>query len=121
MNPFLKTRRRNKVKARVRKRIFGTPEKPRLSVYRSLKHIYAQLIDDENGRTLAAVTSNSKAMEQMLKGKKKTEISKEIGKKLAEKAKTIGVVKVAFDRNGYRYHGRVRALAEGAREGGLEF
>ncbi|MFN3385456.1 MAG: 50S ribosomal protein L18 [Candidatus Thermochlorobacter sp.] len=121
MNPFLKTRRRKKIKARVRSKVSGTAQKPRLSVYRSLNHIYAQLIDDENGRTLAAVTSNAKAMSPLLKGKKKTEVSKEIGKAIAEKAKAIGITKVAFDRNGYRYHGRVRALAEGAREGGLEF
>lgn len=80
MNPFLKTRRRNRVKARVRRRIFGTPERPRLSVYRSLKHIYAQLIDDENGKTLAAVTSNSKAMEQMQKGKKKLKSAEKLAK-----------------------------------------
>jgi len=121
MNPILKARRRERVKAGVRKRISGTPERPRLSVYRSLNHIYAQIIDDESGRTLAAASSNSKTIRQISKGKKKTEISREVGRELAQKARAVGIVKVAFDRNGYRYHGRVRALAEGAREGGLEF
>lgn len=105
----------------MRAKIFGTAERPRLSVYRSLKHIYAQIINDEKGETLVAATSNAKALAPMWVGKKKVEISREVGKILAEKAKAKGITKVAFDRNGYRYHGRVKALAEGAREGGLEF
>lgn len=121
MNPVLKRKRREKIKARVRAKIFGTAERPRLSVYRSLKHIYAQIINDEKGETLVAATSNTKALAPMLAGKKKVEVSREVGKILAEKAKAKGITKVAFDRNGYRYHGRVKALAEGAREGGLEF
>ncbi|MCS7012978.1 MAG: 50S ribosomal protein L18 [Chloroherpetonaceae bacterium] len=118
---ILKRKRREKIRARVRAKIRGTAERPRLSVYRSLKHIYAQIIDDEKGETLVAITSNSKAFAPMLNGKKKVEVSREIGRMLAEKAKAKGITKVAFDRNGYRYHGRVKALADGAREGGLEF
>ncbi|KER10826.1 MAG: 50S ribosomal protein L18 [[Candidatus Thermochlorobacteriaceae] bacterium GBChlB] len=121
MNPIVKSKRRAKVKARVRKKVYGTAEKPRLSVFRSLSHIYAQIIDDDNGKTLAAVSSVGKSIEPMLKGKKKSDVSKEMGKMMAEKAKASGITSVVFDRNGYRYHGRVQAFAEGAREGGLQF
>lgn len=99
---------------RVRKKVSGTGERPRLVIHRSLKHISAQLVDDVAQRTLLTVG------DQGLSGKK-TERAVEVGKKLADKAKAAGIVKVTFDRAGYRYHGRVKALADGAREGGLEF
>lgn len=99
---------------RVRKNVAGTAERPRLVVFRSLKHITAQIVDDTTGRTLMTVTSNA------LEGKK-SEKSVQVGKMIAEKAKAAGVSKVVFDRAGYKYHGRVKAVADGAREGGLEF
>jgi large subunit ribosomal protein L18 len=99
---------------RVRKRVTGTAERPRLVVFRSLKHIYAQLVDDTSNRTLAAVS------DQKLEGKKSAR-SAEVGKLIAQKAKDAGFSRVVFDRAGYRYHGRVKAVADGAREGGLEF
>ena len=99
---------------RVRKRVSGTAERPRLVVFRSLKHIYAQLVDDTTSRTLATVS------DQKLTGKK-SEKSTEVWKLIAQKAKDAGVSSVVFDRAGYRYHGRVKAVADGAREGGLEF
>ena len=99
---------------RVRKRVSGTAERPRLVVFRSLKHIYAQLVDDTTSRTLATVS------DQKLTGKK-SEKSTEVGKLIAQKAKDAGYSSVVFDRAGYRYHGRVKAVADGAREGGLEF
>ena len=99
---------------RVRKKVSGTPARPRLVVFRSLKHIYAQLVDDVSQRTLMTVTDSG------AEGKK-TEKSAEVGKRIAEKAKEAGVTKVVFDRGGYKYHGRVKAVADGAREGGLEF
>ncbi len=115
-------KRREKIRKRVRSKIFGTPERPRLSVYRSLKHIYAQIIDDTRGHTLVAMSSLSKEIKDELKNAKtKTEVSKIVGLALAKKAIEKGIVRVVFDRNGYKYHGRVKALAEGAREGGLVF
>src|SRR5579884_3744746 len=99
---------------RVRKKVTGTPERPRLVVYRSLKHITAQLVDDVAGRTLMTVTSTD------LTGKK-SDKSLEVGKRIAARAKEAGITKVVFDRAGYKYHGRVKAVADGAREGGLEF
>ncbi len=112
-----KLQRRNKIRSRIRGRVVGTPERPRLSVYRSNKYIYAQLIDDAEGRTLAAASS----VEKDLDTGSPTDAAKEVGKKLSERAREAGVTLAVFDRNGYRYHGRVRALAEGAREGGLQF
>ena len=103
-------------RSRVRKRVAGTTERPRLVVHRSLKHIYAQLVDDESQRTLMTV-SDLGADE----GGKKGEKALAVGKALAAKAKEAGIKRVVFDRAGYRYHGRVKAVAEGAREGGLEF
>ena len=99
---------------RVRKKVVGTAERPRLVVHRSLKHIYAQLVDDAAQRTLLTVTDTG------VEGKK-TDKAREVGKRLAQRAKDTGVTKVVFDRAGYRYHGRVQAVADGAREGGLEF
>ena len=106
--------RRARRHLRVRKKVVGTPERPRLVVYRSLKHIYAQLVDDQAGRTLMTVTDGD------LSGKK-SEKSSEVGRRIAQRAKEAGVTKVVFDRAGYQYHGRVKAVADGAREGGLEF
>jgi len=104
---------------RVRKKVTGTAERPRLAVFRSLKHIYAQLVDDDRGVTLMGVADGSEGI--TVDGKGKVARGKAVGKLLAEKAKAAGIKKVVFDRAGYRYHGRVQAVAEGAREGGLEF
>ncbi|MBM5789556.1 50S ribosomal protein L18 [Candidatus Parcubacteria bacterium] len=101
---------------RTRARISGTSERPRLAVKRSVKHIYAQLIDDATGRTVAAASDKEAAQ-----GGKPVEVAKEVGKILASKAVAAGIAKAVFDRRGYRYHGRVAALADGAREGGLTF
>ena len=109
--------RRMRVKRGIRKKISGTAERPRLSVYRSNRHIYAQLIDDIEGRTLASASSLASDMEPGTP----IETGQAVGKALAEQAKAAGIAQVVFDRNGYRYHGRVKALAEGAREGGLQF
>ena len=112
--PKSKTARRHRRHLRVRKRVEGTTERPRLVVFRSLKHISAQLVDDKTRRTLLTITDGG------LDGSK-TKRAAEVGKKLAARAKEVGVSKIVFDRAGYRYHGRVKALADGAREGGLEF
>jgi large subunit ribosomal protein L18 len=108
---------------RVRTRVSGTSQKPRLCVYRSLSHIYAQLVDDSQGRTLLTVSSlTPEVREQLAAGKvKKTAASTLVGQVIARKALDMGIQVVAFDRGGYLYHGRVRALADGAREGGLKF
>ena len=103
--------------ARVRAKISGTPETPRLSVYRSLNHIYAQIIDDVAGNTLVAASSVEKGFE----GGGNCDAAKKIGQTVAERALKAGIEEVVFDRGGYIYHGRVKALAEGAREGGLKF
>lgn len=105
-------------KRRIRKKISGTPERPRLSVFRSAKHIYAQVIDDTTGRTLASSSSKTKGF--TVEGSK-VDVAKAVGSSVAEACKTAGISQVVFDRNGYIYHGRVKALADGAREGGLEF
>ena len=112
---FNKIERRIKIKFRIRKKIVGTAERPRLSVFRSNKQIYAQVINDKAGVTLAA--ASSLGFEKM----NKTEQAKKVGLLVAEKAKAAGVESVVFDRNGYLYHGRVQSLADGAREGGLNF
>ena len=115
---FSKINRRAKIKRRIRKRISGTSKVPRLSVFRSNKQIYAQLIDDINGVTLASASSfKNKAVES----KSKSEQAAVIGKEVAEKALKAGIESVVFDRNGYLYHGRVKSLADSAREGGLKF
>ncbi|NNF56713.1 MAG: 50S ribosomal protein L18 [Rhodothermaceae bacterium] len=108
---------RARIRRRIRGKVQGTAERPRLSVFRSNKYIYAQVIDDLNGRTLAQANSR----EADLSGDSKVETSKAVGQRLAERAKAAGIDAVVFDRGGYRYHGNVRALAEGAREGGLQF
>jgi len=111
-----KTEKRQKIKRRVRRNIFGTAERPRLSVYRSNKEIYAQLVDDNAGVTIASASSREK-----VEGATKTEKANSVGKLIAEKAKAKGVETIVFDRNGFVYHGRIKALADGAREGGLKF
>lgn len=100
----------------MRKQVSGTPKRPRLNVYRSLKHIYAQVVDDTRGRTLAAASTLSLPGDGL-----KMDRAREVGKALAEAARRAGVKQVVLDRGGYKYHGRVKALAEGARQGGLEF
>ena len=112
---------RLKRKRRIRKTISGSPERPRLSVFRSSKHIYAQLIDDFNGATLAAASSMDPETRQQEKVKGKIDNAKQVGKVIADRAKAKGISRVVFDRNGFLYHGRVRALATAAREAGLEF
>lgn len=106
---------------RIRRKISGTAERPRLNVYRSLDHIYAQVIDDVAGHTLVAASTVDQALAAELRDKSKKEQAALVGKAVAERAREKGVTSVVFDRGGYIYHGRVRALAEGAREGGLEF
>jgi large subunit ribosomal protein L18 len=106
-------------KAHIRKRVEGSTARPRLSVYRSLNHIYAQVIDDVSGKTLAAASTLSPELKEG-KGKKK-EQAKEVGKLVAQKCKDAKIEAVVFDRNGFMYHGRIAAVAEGAREGGLKF
>ncbi|MCT3653663.1 50S ribosomal protein L18 [Elizabethkingia anophelis] len=108
-----------RIKRRVRGKISGSVELPRLSVFKSNKEIYAQLVDDKSGKTLVAASSREKDLANE-KGTK-TEISTLVGKKIAEKAIAAGIGSVVFDRNGFVYHGRVKALADGAREGGLKF
>jgi large subunit ribosomal protein L18 len=115
-----KVARRQKLKFRIRKNIQGTASLPRLSVFRSNKEIYAQLIDDKTGVTLAAINSRSKTIASSLTGTK-IDKSKQIGLEIAKLALAKGVTACVFDRSGYLYHGRVKSLAEGAREGGLKF
>jgi large subunit ribosomal protein L18 len=113
-----KISKREKRKLRIRRKVFGTKERPRLCVFRSNKHIFVQIVDDTEGKTLVS----AKDQELKLNEKKsRAEISFEVGKLIAKKALEKGIKKVIFDRSGYKYHGRVKALAEGARAGGLEF
>lgn len=109
---------RVRIHKRIRKKIHGTPERPRLAVFRSVKHIYAQVIDDRSGRTVASASSQEKGAS--FNGGNVAG-AKEVGRLVAERAKTAGINTVVFDRGGYLYHGRVKALADAAREGGLEF
>jgi len=106
---------------RVRKRVLGTTERPRLSVFRSINEIYAQVIDDLDGNTLTSASSIDTDLRTKMAGLKKSEQAKLVGKTVAERAKNKGIDAVVFDRGGFRYTGRVKALADGAREGGLEF
>ncbi|KPL04877.1 MAG: 50S ribosomal protein L18 [candidate division Zixibacteria bacterium SM1_73] len=118
----LEKRRSVRRRKRVRRKVIGTSERPRLCVYKSLRHTYAQLVDDRACRTLSAVSSLSPEIRsQIPEEEKKASISRKVGLLLAKKAKELGITKVAFDRNKYPYHGRVKSLAEGAREGGLTF
>lgn len=112
---------RNRRHTHIRKRVVGTPERPRLSVFRSLSHIYAQVIDDAAGKTLAAASTIDAEVRDQIVGLKKTEQARVVGKVVAERALAQDVKQVVFDRSGYKYHGRVQALAEAAREAGLEF
>lgn len=114
-----KLEKRNRIKVRIRSKISGSAELPRLSVYKSNKEIYAQLVDDKSGKTLVSASSREKDIASV-KGTK-TEISSLVGKKIAEKAIAAGIESVVFDRNGFVYHGRIKSLADGAREGGLKF
>ena len=116
---FSKDSRRSKIRKRIRGKVVGTDQRPRLSVFRSNKEIYAQIIDDVSGKTISAASSREKEIAKS-KGNKE-EIANLVGKTLAEKAQKAGVSTVSFDRGGYLYHGRVKSLAEGAREAGLKF
>ncbi len=116
-----KAKRRLRRKRHIRRRVRGSSTRPRLSVFRSLTHIYAQIINDDEGCTLAAASTVEKDLKKSLKSTSDCDSAKAVGKKLAEKAGKAGISGVVFDRNGFKFHGRVKALAEGAREGGLEF
>ncbi len=117
----LKTVRRTRRKHGIRKRVFGSPERPRLTVFRSLKHIYAQVIDDLTGRTLVSASTVDDSVDGALASTGNVAAAKSVGAAIAKRAKSAGIEKVVFDRNGFRYHGRIKAVAEGAREGGLDF
>jgi large subunit ribosomal protein L18 len=119
MNPRLAARLKRQ--RRIRKTITGSPERPRLSVFRSAKHIYAQIIDDGQGQTMVAASTLSSGIKDKLSGVKKADAARLVGQLLAARAKEKGIVKVVFDRNGFLYHGRVKAVAESCREHGLEF
>jgi large subunit ribosomal protein L18 len=106
---------------RVRKHVSGSPERPRLSIFRSNIHMYAQVIDDAAGRTLVAASTKERSLAPSLEGKTKTERAKVVGQLIAERAKAAGIDQVVFDRGGFKYHGRVQALADAAREAGLNF
>lgn len=114
-----KEQRRQRIKFRIRKTVKGTTATPRLCVFRSNSEIYAQLIDDKAGKTILSAGSNDKAMKDAKASK--SDLAKQVGKMIAEKATAAGISAVIFDRNGYLYHGRVKSLADGAREGGLKF
>ena len=118
IKPFDKEGRRRRIRYRIRRKISGTSTQPRLCVYRTNKEIYAQLIDDNAGHTIAAASSREEGCDA---SGPKVDQAKAVGKLIAEKASAAGISKVTFDRAGYLYHGRVKALAEGAREGGLQF
>ena len=117
-----KRQRRFKKKRMIRKKVYGTTERPRLVVFRSIKNIYGQLVDDTIKKTITTVSSRSKELQEQLASlPEKSQSARIVGKALATKALSLNIKKVVFDRNGYLYHGRVKALAEGAREGGLMF
>ncbi|NPA35092.1 MAG: 50S ribosomal protein L18 [Chlorobi bacterium] len=111
--------RRQRIKKRIRKKVFGTPDRPRMTVFRSNKHIYVQIIDDTKGHTLVSASS----LDKELKGEKlpMTELAQKVGELVAKRALEKGITKVVFDRNGYKYHGRIKALADAARNQGLNF
>jgi large subunit ribosomal protein L18 len=108
-------------KSRIRKKVMGTQDRPRLSVFRSARHIYAQIIDDTCGCTLVSASSQEKPLAETVVGKKKIDKAVMVGKVVAERAKAKGIGRVVFDRNGFLYHGRVKAVSAGAREAGLQF
>jgi large subunit ribosomal protein L18 len=117
----MKTKRRTRRKARIRKTLMGTSERPRLSIYRTAQHIYAQLIDDLAGKTLASASSRSKSLRDGIQKGSNRDGATLVGKALGEQAVSGGYSSIVFDRNGYRFHGRVKALADAAREAGLKF
>jgi large subunit ribosomal protein L18 len=112
---------REKRKARIRRKLSGTPERPRLTIYKSLKHMYAQLVDDVSGKTILSVGTTSKSLKGEVKEDDKTSAAKKVGTAIARAAKEKGIEAVVFDRNGFDYHGRVEAVAAAAREAGLKF
>ena len=116
-----RTERRRRIHYRIRKKVSGTAEKPRMVVFRSNKQIYVQVIDDEQGKTLVAAASNDKALAAECKGKAGIEAAAIVGKAIAERALAAGITTISFDRGGYLFHGRVKSLADAAREGGLIF
>ena len=116
-----KLRKRNRRHLRIRKKVVGTAERPRLSVYRSLKHIYCQIINDIEGRTLVAASTQSPDIRSQIKYGGNVVAAEIVGKKIAEEAKNKGITKVVFDKGGYKYHGRIKALAEAARKHNLSF
>ena len=116
-----RTEARKRRHMRVRRKVSGTAARPRLNVYRSLKNVNVQLIDDQAGHTIVSASTMEGDLQEVLADKLKVEQAKEIGKVVAERAKAAGIERVVFDRGGYRYHGRVRAVADGSREGGLVF
>lgn len=118
-NPSVRARERRR--KHVRKFVHGEPDRPRLNVFRSEKHIYAQVIDDRKGHTLAAASDSEAALSPRLKGVKPLERAKIVGETVAQRARDKGIQQVVFDRAGYKYHGRIKALADGARSGGLQF
>ena len=118
-NPSEKKRLRRALS--VRKKVSGTKERPRMTIFKSARHIYVSLIDDDSGNTLATISTLNKDVKASLAGKKKAEQAELVGKQMADLAKSKGIEAVVFDRNGWPYHGRVAALAKGAREGGLQF
>jgi large subunit ribosomal protein L18 len=117
----VKKDKRDRRKAHIRKRVTGTPERPRLSVYKSLKHIYAQVVDDAKGATLVFASSLSPELRGQAKPAGKRDVAKRVGELLAKKCVAQSIEKVVFDRNGFAYHGRIASVAEGARSGGLKF
>jgi len=119
VNP--KERKRNRRKASIRKRVTGSAERPRLSVFRSAKHIYAQAIDDQTGRVLASASDTEAAIKAEIDGKAKKDRARLVGQAIGKKLLALSVAQVVFDRNGYIYHGRVKEVADGAREAGLQF
>ena len=121
MDSTKKKERRDKIRRRIRSTIRGTSSKPRLCVYKSNQHVYAQLVNDLDAVTLTSVSTNSKEMKDRFEDKSRTEAAEELGKMIAERAKDQGFEQVVFDRSGYKYHGVVKALADGAREAGLDF
>lgn len=116
-----KKQRRDRIRRRIRATIRGTADRPRLSVSKSNQHVYAQLVNDRVGQTILALSTRSQAVADEIKDKTKTEAAAVIGKRIAEMADEQGISKAVFDRSGYKYHGVVKALADGAREGGLDF
>lgn len=118
-----KVKRESRIRrhVRVRRKVSGTAERPRLAVYRSLEHIYAQVIDDTVGRTLVSASTVDREIRKAIAGKPKRDEAKIVGQYIAQRAKAAGVTQVVFDRGGHQYHGRIKALADGAREAGLDF